>query len=120
MIVAPSAAVVVFVIVAIIGLIMAVMHLRGKPPRLGLVRGHGVLAAVGIVLMVVSTALLASAWAGAALALFILTALAGLTMASAHAEDKKVKGGVIVGHAALGILATALVLTALLAGWLPA
>lgn len=107
-----SIAIVLFAVAAVGGLIMAIMHFRGRtPPPLALALLHGVLAASGLVLllMVVLRAAMAGV-AGIALGLFVLAALGGFALLSFHLRGRALPNALVAGH---GLLAVAGFLTLL-------
>jgi hypothetical protein len=96
-----------FAIAALGGVTMAVMHFRGKtPPPVALAVGHGAFAASGIVVLALAAWSSFSGGAAAALALFVLAALGGFTLALGfHWRGKPLPSGFIVGHGGLAVLA---------------
>jgi hypothetical protein len=97
----------VFAVAAVIGLTMAMAVFQNRFPPVGSAVLHGVLAATGLVLLFVGVfvrgALGPARWA---LALFLLAALGGFTLAFGfHARGKTLPQGMVVGHAALAVIA---------------
>ena len=108
------AVVVLFSVAALFGLAMAIMHFSGKtPPPVGLAVLHGVFAASGLVLLLVSLWPDFNGRAIWALGFFVLAALGGFTLALGfHARGKMLPSGLVAGHGLLAVLAFLILLTA--------
>lgn len=108
-------AAVLFAIAALGGLVMAVGHFRGRtPPRLALAAVHGVLAAAGLVLLLVAVINLGTGGAPTvALVLFLLAALGGFVLLGYHLRGKPLPGGLVGGHGLLAVVAFLVLLSAL-------
>lgn len=100
-----TTAIVLFAIAALGGLIMAVLHFRGRtPPPLALAILHGVLAASGLIVLLL--AVLKTGLGGAsalALGLFLIAALGGFGLLSLHLRGRALPNGLVVGHGLLAV-----------------
>jgi len=95
----------IFAIAAVVGLSMAIAAFRGRFPPVPIAVLHGILAASGLVLLLIAVfghgAGSAARWA---LAAFLIAALEGFVLALAfHARRKPLPVGLVVGHAALAV-----------------
>ncbi len=106
-----------FVIAALIGATMAVMHSLGKtPPPVPLAVAHGVFAASGLVVLLLAVWPHFSGRAAWALGLFVLAALGGFTLAlDFHLRGKPLPSGLIAAHGALAVIAFLILFTAAVA-----
>jgi hypothetical protein len=106
-----------FVIAALAGATMAVMHFSGKtPPPVPLAVLHGVFAASGLVVLLLAVWPHFSGRAVWALGLFVLAALGGFTLALGfHLRGKPLPSGLIAAHGALAVLAFLILLMAAVA-----
>jgi hypothetical protein len=106
--------VVLFALAALIGIILAGLHLkkRGAPIPLALL--HGVVAAVALVLLIVAVTQMASAGlAGVALVIFVIAALGGLVLFMMHLKQKALPGPLIIVHGLVAVAAFIVLLLAL-------
>jgi len=102
----------IFAIAAVIGLTMAIAAFQGNFPPVPSAVLHGVLAATGLVLLLIAVfvqgATGAAAWA---LGFFLVAALGGFGMAFGfHARRKALPKGLVAGHAALAVIGFLLLL----------
>ncbi len=107
-------AVVLIAFAALIGITMAVQHVRGRtPPSPALAILHGLLAVSGVVALLLY---LWDAGFGGILAwsfgLFVVAALGGLYLVSHHMRQKPLPGAVILVHGLLAAIAFLILLTA--------
>jgi len=98
-------AAILFAIAALGGATLASLHFAGKPRPLELSALHGLVALSGIVLLAIGV------WrreflglALAALFIFILAAMAGLTMLAQHLRKKRLSPFLIAVHAGAAVL----------------
>jgi uncharacterized protein with PQ loop repeat len=107
-------AAVLFALAALLGIILAGLHLkrRGAPIPLALL--HGVVAAVGLVLLIIAITQMASAGlAGVALIIFIIAALGGFVLFGMHLKRRALPGPLIVVHGLVAVAAFIVLLVAL-------
>ncbi len=104
------ASIVLFAIAALIGLALAFAHGKGKPVDLIRALLHGVFAAIGLILLLVTVAKPGGAGSTALVSLIVLVvaALGGFVLFGLHASQKKLPIPLIVVHAL--IAATGLVI----------
>ncbi len=107
-----------FVLAALVGATMAVMHSIGKiSPPVPLVVLHGVFAASGLVVLLLALWPHFSGRAVWALVLFVLAALGGLTLVLGfHLRGKPLPSGLIAAHGALAVIAFLILLMAAVSG----
>ncbi len=101
-------------VAALGGATMAFMRFRGKAtPPIPLALLHGVLAASGLVLLLLEVWPEFSGSAAWALAIFVLAAFGGLTLAVGfHRRGKPLPSAAVVAHGALALLAFLILLAA--------
>ncbi len=106
-----------FVLAALVGATMAVMHSIGKtPPPVPLAVLHGVFAASGLVVLLLALWPHFSGRAAWALGLFVLAAVGGFTLALGfHLRGKPLPSGLIAVHGALAVIAFLILLMAAVA-----
>ena len=103
-----TASVILFLYVALGGLVMAVRIFQGAKPSVPLALGHGALAATALVLV-----LLAAVPAGAApllkyaAAALVLATLSGFFLLSFHVRGKPHPKGIVVVHALVAVAGVA-------------
>ncbi len=108
------AAVVLFALAAIGGIILAGLHLRARPVSMAVVVLHGLLAAAGLVVLIVAIATLQlPALAVAALVLFLIAALGGFLLLAWHLRKQPLKRPLIFGHGLLAVIGFVLLLITL-------
>jgi hypothetical protein len=101
-----TAALVLFALAALGGIILAALHLKTKNAPIPLALIHGLLAAVGLALLIIAVTQLASAGAaGVALVIFIIAALGGFVLFAMHLTKKLLPSGLIVIHGLLAVIA---------------
>jgi predicted membrane channel-forming protein YqfA (hemolysin III family) len=108
--------VLIFAIAAVVGLTMAVAVFQGRFPPIASAVIHGILAASGLVLLIVAVCMHrvggSARWA---LGFFLVAALGGFTLAFAyHARKKNLPTNFVVGHATLAVIGFLLLLAAAL------
>jgi hypothetical protein len=106
-----------FAVAALAGATMAIQHFRGRtPPPLGLAMLHGVLAASG--LLVLLLAVMKAGVSGPpaiALGLFLVAALGGFTLLSFHLRRRALPSALVLGHGLLAVAGFLVLLVAVLA-----
>jgi hypothetical protein len=108
-------AAVLFALAALGGIVLAVLHLKTKGAPIPLALVHGVLAAAGLVLLIIGVTQMASAGtAGVALAIFVIAALGGFVLFSMHLLKKRLPPGLIVVHGLVAVVAFVVLLIGLL------
>ncbi|HET7921961.1 MAG TPA: hypothetical protein VFM15_04320 [Gammaproteobacteria bacterium] len=107
-------AAILFALGALGGLVMAIRVFRQQPIPVALAAGHGILAASGLVLLIVA-ALLGAAGSTALIALVILViaALGGFYLLSFHVRRQSHPKAVIVIHALVAVIGFLTLLTAI-------
>jgi len=107
-------AAVLFALAAIGGIILAALHLTTKSAPIPLALLHGLLAATGLVLLIIGVTQMASAGLpGIALVIFIIAALGGFVLFAMHLKRRPLPGGLIVVHGLLAVAAFTILLIAL-------
>ncbi len=109
-----TAAVIVFAIGALGGVVLAVHVLRNKLAPWALSVLHAVLGATGLVLLILLLMNGGAGLLGWALALFLVAALGGFWLASRHAKKELPPKGVVVAHALLAVSGFVLLLAVFL------
>lgn len=101
----------IFAVAAVVGLTMAVAAFQGHFPPVPSAILHGVLAATGLLLLLIAVARGAVGPALWALGFFLVAALGGFGMAFGfHARRKPLPKGLVAGHAALAVIGFLLLL----------
>jgi uncharacterized membrane protein (UPF0136 family) len=107
-------AIVLFALAALGGIILAALHLKRKGAPIPLALLHGLLAAAGLVLLIIAVVQMASAGpAGVALVIFIIAALGGFVLFAMHVSRKPLPAGLIVVHGLVAVVAFVVLLVAL-------
>jgi hypothetical protein len=97
-------AVVLFLVAALGGLVMAAGIFRGVKPRMPLALGHGALAATALVLgLLVAIKPGAASFITYGIAVLVLAALGGFFLLSFHLRDKPHPKAVVLLHALLAV-----------------
>jgi len=109
-----TAAVIVFAVAAVGGVVLALHVLRNKLAPWALSILHALLGATGIVLLLLIVLDGAPSLLGWALGLFVVAALGGFWLASRHAKQALPPKGVVVLHALLAVVGFALLVAAYL------
>lgn len=102
----------IFAVAAVVGLTMAIAAFQGKFPPVPSAILHGVLAAAGLVLLIVAV-LVKGAGGPAlwALGFFLVAALGGFSLALGfHARRKPLPKGFVAGHALIAVVGFLLLL----------
>jgi hypothetical protein len=98
-------AIILFAIAALGGVAMAALHFRGRtPPPVPLAVLHGVLAASGLVVLLL--AVLKVGFGGTpalALGLFLVAALGGFGLVSFHLRRRALPNALVLGHGLLAV-----------------
>jgi predicted membrane channel-forming protein YqfA (hemolysin III family) len=104
--------VLIFAVAAVVGLTMALAVFQGRFPPLASAVVHGILAASGLVLLIVAVCMHGAGGAARwALGFFLVAALGGFTLAFAyHARKKNLPTNFVVGHATLAVIGFLLLL----------
>src|SRR5215470_16841034 len=93
-----------FALAALVGIILAALHLKKKDAPIPLALVHGLAAAVGLVLLIIVVVQMSSAGlAGVALAIFVIAALGGFVLFAMHLMRKKLPPGLIAVHGLLAV-----------------
>ncbi len=114
-----TVALVLFAIAAIGGVILAALRLRGRADLpLGLAAVHGLVAAAGLVALIVAIAGASAAGSlpKVALVLFIVAALGGFVLLTSHLRTKNVPVPIMLVHAAVAVVSFVLLLVAVVSG----
>lgn len=107
--------VVIFALAAVVGLTMALAVFQGRFPNVGSAVIHGILAATGLVLVLVLVIEGARGPTLGALVFFLLAALGGFTLAFGfHARKRNLPPSLVVGHAVIAVIGFLLLLAAAL------
>jgi hypothetical protein len=110
-------AIVLFALAALLGLTLAVQHLKKNDAPIPLALVHGLAAAVGLVLLIVAVMQMPSAGlAGVALAIFVIAALGGFVLFAMHLMKKALPRGLIFVHGLAAVVAFVVLLVGLLHG----
>lgn len=106
-----TTAIILFAIAAVLGAILASNFFRGKLPPLALSFAHGLFAASGLVVLILTITKMADSGMGKySLGAFVIAALGGFYLVSRHLGKKEVPNGVIIIHALAAITGFALLL----------
>jgi hypothetical protein len=107
--------VVVFALAAIVGLTMALAVFKGRFPNVGSAVIHGILAALGLILVLILVIQGARGPTLGALVFFLIAALGGFTLAFGfHARGKNHPPSLVVAHAVIAVIGFLLLLAAAL------
>lgn len=110
-----TAAVVLFLLAAVGGLVMAVGVFRGAKPPVALAVGHGLLAATALVLVLwIFLTSEAPAAVGIGLGILVLAALGGFYLLSFHLRDKPHPKAVVIVHAVVAVIGVGALVAAML------
>jgi hypothetical protein len=108
-------AAVLFALAALGGIILATLHRKRKDAPIPLALLHGLLAAAGLVLLIIGVTQMASAGlAGVALAIFVIAALGGFVLFAMHLMSKPLPAGFIAVHGLVAVVAFVVLLVSLL------
>ena len=108
------AAVVLFALAALGGIILATLHLKKNDAPISLALVHGLAAAVGLVLLIIAITQMPSAGlAGVALAIFVIAALGGFVLFAMHLMKRSLPRGLLFLHALAAVVAFVLLLIGL-------
>ncbi len=114
-----TVALVLFAIAALGGLTLAVLRLRGRADLpLGLAIVHGLVAAAGLIALIIAIvgATVAGGLSKAALVLFIIAALGGFVLITSHLRTKNVPVPLMLVHAVVAVVAFVLLLVTTVGG----
>ncbi len=104
-----NVAVILFAVAALGGAVLAVRRLRRQELPLSLALVHGVVAAAGLVLVLLAalggSAAPLARWS---LAAFVVAALGGFVLFSFHLRKKELPGGLVIVHALVAVAGFAL------------
>jgi hypothetical protein len=101
-----TAAIVLFALAAMGGLLLASLRIRNKPLPMGLALAHGAAAAIGLVLLgLAAFGGVAPSQARIAFGLFVVAALGGFTLFSFHVRKQQLPLAVVVLHGLLAVVA---------------
>ena len=94
-----------FALGALGGLVMAVLSFKNRPIPVALAAGHGLLAATGLVLLIVGALTgVGGNTARIALAVLVIAALGGFYLLSFHVRKQQHPRAVIVVHALVAVV----------------
>jgi hypothetical protein len=111
------AAIVLFALAAVGGVVMALKIRAGELPPKALALGHGALAATGLVLLLIAVLDTgAGGLAAVALVLFVGAALGGFVMFAGHLKERVPTVGLVAAHALAAVAAFVLLLVYVLGG----
>lgn len=104
-------AILLFALAALGGVYLAALHLQGREVSIGVALGHGLSAALGLVLLIVAVVQGgASGLAGISLALFVAAALGGFYLFFLHTQGRELPAGLIAVHGLAAAVAFLLLL----------
>ncbi len=103
-----------FLVAALGGLVMAYRIFRGEFPPAALAGAHGVLGALGLVLVLVAVFQGAGGLPAAALVVLLVAALGGFYLLGFHVRKQLHPKAVVVIHALIAVVGVALLLGAVL------
>src|SRR5207249_7193902 len=107
-------AAVLFALAALGGIILAALHLTTKTAPVPLALLHGLLAAAGLVLLIIGVTQMASGGLPVvALVIFIIAALGGFVLFAMHLKNRPLPGGLIVVHGLVAVAAFIVLLVSL-------
>ncbi len=98
------AAQILFAIAAVIGITLAFMHIKKKPVPIAYALPHGIIAATGLILVIISY-VQAIAAVGLPLILFIIAALGGFVLFATHYRARPLPLPLIIIHALVAVTA---------------
>jgi hypothetical protein len=105
------AAVVLFALAALGGIILAILHVKNNDAPITLALVHGLAAAAGLVVLIIAVTKMTSAGlAGVALAIFVIAALGGFVLFAMHLMEKTLSRGLIFVHGVAAVVAFVLLL----------
>jgi hypothetical protein len=111
------AALIFFTLAAIGGATMAVIHIRGGTIPLPLALGHGALAAIGLILLIIGILQVpGTGLFGVALGIFILAALGGLYLFTIYLRGGSLPTLFIFGHGTIAAIALIVLIIAVWRG----
>jgi len=98
-------ALVFFALAALGGLALGTMHIKKRDVPIGLALVHGLLAATGLVLLILGIGQAAAGGSVAALVIFVLAAMGGLFMFTNHLRRRRPPTAIILVHGAAAVTA---------------
>lgn len=99
-----TVAIILFALAAVIGITLAVMHIKKKTVPITYALPHGIVAATGLVLVLISY-VQGHAVVGLPLLLFIIAALGGFVLFATHFRSRPLPVPLIVIHAVVAVIA---------------
>jgi hypothetical protein len=104
-------AVILFAVAAVLGIVLASSHLKGKFPPIAFALVHGILAASGLVILILSVVRAAEAGMGTySLVFFVIAALGGFVLVSYHLRKRALPVGLIIVHGLMAVVGFVLLL----------
>jgi hypothetical protein len=104
-----------FALAAVGGVTMLLMHLQSKGIPMALAVGHGLLAAIALVLLVLAvTGGNAGGYSSIALVLFVVAALGGFVLFAAQLKNKPLSTPLIIVHGGVAVVGFVLLLLSIL------
>jgi len=106
-----TTAVILFGIAAVVGLYLASSHIKGKIPPIAVALLHGVLAASGLVIVIMAVVKATTSGMGLyALIFFLIAAVGGFVLITMHLRKRALPSGLIVIHALMAVVGFVLLL----------
>ena len=106
-----TTAVILFGAAAVLGLVLASSHIKGKIPPLALSLLHGLLAASGLVIVILAGMNAVAAGIGLySLIFFLIAAVGGFVLITMHLRRRALPPGLIIVHALMAVVGFALLL----------
>jgi hypothetical protein len=106
-----------FAVAALGGITLATLHLRHKGLPMPLALGHGLLAAAGLVVLILAVVGgSAGSMVKVSLALFVLAALGGFLLFSFHLRRKSLPTPVVLIHGLVAVIAFLLLIVSMVRG----
>lgn len=104
-------AIILFAVAAVLGVVLASSHIKGKVPPIALALVHGILAASGLVITILAVVRAADAGIGVySLVCFVIAALGGFVLISLHLRKRELPIGLIIVHGLMAVVGFALLL----------
>ena len=109
-----TAAIVLFGLGAVAGLVLAYLHINKKDVPFTLVIGHGALVATGLVLLILTVAKVGGTMLTTALVVFLVAAVGGFILLSYHLRTRLLPVPLIYIHGLAAVVAFVILLASVL------